>query len=132
MKFSCIYYHRIQQYLKECAQTCQHTHIHTQPFYGSLDYNWDNPGEPVPEETFTHSHPSWSSIVPYLLHPFNTIQSILPVQFTCLTVFFHNLSPSSLWSISWPGSLNFILHTTSPTHCLLFTTHAHTTATCLL
>jgi len=29
----------------------------------------DNPGEPVPEETFTHSHSSWSSIIPiYLLH----------------------------------------------------------------
>jgi len=27
-----------------------------QPFYGSLDFVWDNPGEPVPEETFTHSH----------------------------------------------------------------------------
>jgi len=35
----------------------------------SLDYIQDNPGEPVPEETFTHSHLSWSSIVPYLLHP---------------------------------------------------------------
>jgi len=27
-----------------------------QPFYGSLDLVWDNPGEPVPEETFIHSH----------------------------------------------------------------------------
>jgi len=27
-----------------------------QPFYGSLDSVQDNPGEPVPEETFTHSH----------------------------------------------------------------------------
>jgi len=46
--------------------------------------------------TFTHSHWSWSSIIPYLLpHPF-TIHDILPVQFTCLTVFFHNLSKFSL------------------------------------
>jgi len=30
---------------------------HTQPFYSSLDPVQDNPGEPVPEETFTHSHP---------------------------------------------------------------------------
>jgi len=29
-------------------------HTHTQPFYGSLDFVRDNPGEPVPEETFTH------------------------------------------------------------------------------
>ena len=40
----------------------------------------DNPGEPVPEETFTHSHLSWLSIVPYLLHPSNTIHGILPIQ----------------------------------------------------
>jgi len=39
---------------------------HTQPFYGSLGFVWDNPGEPVPEETFTHSHLSWSSIIPYM------------------------------------------------------------------
>jgi len=31
-------------------------HTHTQPFYGSMDFFRDNPGEPVPEETFTHSH----------------------------------------------------------------------------
>jgi len=24
---------------------------HTQPFYSSLDFVWNNPGEPVPEET---------------------------------------------------------------------------------
>jgi len=40
-----------------------HTHTHTQPFYGSTDFVWDNLGEPVREETFTHSHLSWSSIV---------------------------------------------------------------------
>jgi len=56
---------------------------------------WDNLGEPVPEETFTNSHLSWSSIILYLLHPSNTIHGILPVQFTCLTVFFHNLVPST-------------------------------------
>jgi len=27
-------------------------YTHTQPFYGSLDFVRDNPGEPVPEETF--------------------------------------------------------------------------------
>jgi len=109
----------------------QQTHAHTQLFYGSMDFVQDNPGEPVPEETFTHSHLSWSSIVPYLLHPPNMIPRILPVQSTCLTVFFHNLSPSFLWSISWPGTLLFILHTfLHPIICLLFATHAHTIATC--
>jgi len=42
--------------------TWQHTH--TQPFYGSVEFVPDNPGEPVPEETFTHSNSSWSSIIP--------------------------------------------------------------------
>jgi len=32
------------------------THNH---FTGSLDFVWDNSGQPVPEETFTHSHLSW-------------------------------------------------------------------------
>jgi len=49
---------------------------HTEPFYGSMDSVRDNPGEPVPEETFTHSHLSWSSIVPYLLHPSTTIPGL--------------------------------------------------------
>jgi len=30
-----------------------HTYKHTQPFYGSMDFVRDNPGEPAPEETFT-------------------------------------------------------------------------------
>jgi len=36
------------------------THKHTQPFYGFLDFVRDNLDEPVPEETFTHSHLLWS------------------------------------------------------------------------
>jgi len=36
--------------MSECTQT----QTHTQPFYGSLDFVQDNPGELVPEETFTH------------------------------------------------------------------------------
>jgi len=31
-----------------------HHNTHTQPFYGSMEFVRDNPGEPVPEETFTH------------------------------------------------------------------------------
>ena len=35
---------------------------HTQPFYGSVEFVRENPGEPVPEETFTHySHCSHQS-----------------------------------------------------------------------
>jgi len=44
-------------------------------------------GESVPEEIFTNSHVSWSSVIFYLLPPSIAIHGILPVQFTCLTVF---------------------------------------------
>ena len=37
-------------------------------------------GEPVPEETLTHSHLSWSSTILYQLPPSTTIYSILPVH----------------------------------------------------
>jgi len=86
-------------------------YIHTHCFYDSLDFVWDNLGEPVPEESFTHSHLLWSSVIPYLLPLSITIHGILPVQFMCLTVFFHNLSQSFFWPTSWPGTLHFILHT---------------------
>jgi len=66
------------------------------------------PDKPVPEKTFTYSHLSWSSTIFYQLPPSTMIHSIFPVEFMCLTVFLHNLSPSPLWSISWPGNLHFI------------------------
>jgi len=45
------------------------THTHTQPFYASLAFVRDNPGEQVPEKTFTHSHISWSSHIVNPWHP---------------------------------------------------------------
>jgi len=80
-------------------------------------------GEPVPEETFTHSHLSWSSIIPYLHPPSFTIHDILLVQFMCLTVFFHNFSSSFLCSTSWPATLHFILHTFLHPNIVLFLQH---------
>jgi len=100
---------------------------HTQPFYGSLDFVRDNLGKPVPEETFSHSHLPCSSIITYLLPPSITIHGILSVQFTCLAVFFHNLTGSFLWSTSWPGTLHFILHTFL--HSIIVFA-AHTITTC--
>jgi len=61
----------------------------------------DYPGEPVPEETFTHSHLSWSLTILYQLPP----------SLTRLTVFLHNFYPSPLWSTSWSCTLHFIFHT---------------------
>ena len=108
-----------------------HTQTHTQPFYGSVDFVQDNPSEPVPEETFTHLHLSWSSIVPYLLHLSTMIHDILPVQPMHLIIFFHNLCPSFLWSTSWPDtsssySIHFFtkslssFHNTCPYHHNVF------------
>jgi len=45
--------------LGNCNTGYTHTHTHT-TIYDSLDFVRDNPGELVPEETFTHSHSSWS------------------------------------------------------------------------
>jgi len=45
----------------------------------------DYPGEPVPEETFTHAA-SWSSSNLYQLIISTRIHSILPVQTTCLAI----------------------------------------------
>jgi len=73
-------------------------------------------------------HLSWLSTFLYQLPPSTTICSILPVQFTCLTVF----CTTSLQScIDYPFVWNPSLHTpyiSSPNHCLLFATHAHTIA----
>jgi len=110
--------------------THTHTHTHTQPFYGSLDFVRDNPSELVPEETFTHSHPSWSSVIPYLLHPYPVIHGILPVQFMCLTVFFHNLSKFSLvYLLAWHPRLH-TPYISSINNCLPFAAHAHTITSC--
>ena len=46
-----------------------------------------------------------------LLSPSTMIHGIIRIQSTCCTVFFHNLSPSFLWSTSWSGTLHFILYT---------------------
>ena len=93
-------------------------HAHTQLFYGSLDSVQDNPGEPVSEETSTHSHLSWPLVIPYLLSPSITIHGIFLIQFTCLTVFIHNFSPSFLFLLAWHPQLH-TPYISSPNHCLL-------------
>jgi len=40
--------------LQKYARLFSYLYTHTQPFYGSLDFVRDNPGEPVPEETFIY------------------------------------------------------------------------------
>jgi len=103
-----------------------------QPFYGSMDFVRDKPGEPILLETFTHFHLAWSSIIPYLLPP-----SIFynPWHPPCSMYVFDSLFPQSLskFSLLYLLAWHPLLHTpysSSPNHCLLFTAHAHTIATC--
>jgi len=112
---------QVSTYYKH-AKVPSQVNTHTQPFYDSLDFVLDNPGEPVPEETFTHSHVSWSSVIRYLLPPSVMIHGILPVQFTCLTVFFHNLQVFLVYLLAWHPELH-TPYISSPNHCLLFTAH---------
>ena len=164
---------------------------HTQPFYSSLDFVWDNPGEKVHFAIFwifwckmkitqadvptfsavptilrqmpflahthtynhftamwnlsgttrvsryqkkrspTHTHRGHQSPrSPYLLSPSTTIHGILPIQSTCSTVFFHNLSKFSLvYLLAWHPTLH-TPYISSSNHYLLFATCAHTIATC--
>ena len=102
---------------RPAASIRPHTHTHTQPFYGYVDFVPDNPGELIPEETFTHSHSSWSSIVPYLLHPSTTIRrGILSVQPTRLS-FSTSFSKFSLvYLLGWYPPLH-TPYISSPNHC---------------
>ena len=89
----------------------------------------DNPCRPVPEETLTHSHPSWSSDILYHLPPFTMVNGILFVHFTCLTL----VQPLSRSCLVFLLVLDPQLHTpylSSPNHHLLFAAHAHTNAAC--
>jgi len=76
-------------------------------------------GEPVPEETFTHSYLWWSSIIPYLLPPSVTIHGIPSVQ-----SFPQYLSKFSLvYLLAWHPPLH-TPYISSTNHCLLFAAHA--------
>ena len=81
----------------------------------------------VPEETFTCWHLSWIMIIK---HPLSacSIDSILPVQFTCLAVFLHNVLFGLL-----PGlepSTSYSIHYSSSYHYVLFITRGYTIAAC--
>jgi len=102
-----------------------HTHNHLTVFV--QDYL----GGPVSEETVAYSHPSWSPDILYQLPPSTTIHCILLVQFTCLTVLFHNslqvlfglplgLEPSTSYTIHCFTQSFSSFCNTCPHHCNLF------------
>jgi len=115
-----------------CRHGLRHTYTHdrqTALCLGLQDY----PGRPVPEETFTHSHPS--------SHPGHQ---------TCFINFLHLLRSTASSLVDLPAWQSFsttslqvlfglslgrdpLLHTpciSSPNHHLLFATHAHTITAC--
>ena len=61
------------------------------------------------KETFTHS-PLLIIIQSLSASSIHYDHSILFVQFRCLTIFLHNLSPSPLWSTSWSGASSYCVH----------------------
>ena len=90
-------------------QRCQRSQNYN---YGSLDFVRDNPGEPVPEETFTHS-------VVVINHPLSAFSIYYDLwHLLCSIYVSESLFPQSLFMFSlvyllgsWPGTLHFILHT---------------------
>jgi len=106
--------------------THTHTHTHTHNHLWLSGFVRDNPG-PGWAGTRRNIHPLTPIVV--ISHPLSDSSiyydhGILPVQFTCLTFFFHNLSPSFLWSTSWPGTLNFIIHTLFHPIIVFFSQHS--------
>ena len=61
----------------------------------------DNPGMPIPEETFTRSHPSWSTYFLYHFSPFATVHGILYSAYVLDSPLSNNLFPGPLWSSPW-------------------------------
>jgi len=82
------------------------------------------PGWAGTKETFTNSHLSWSTTILYQLPPSTTIHSILRDRCMCFTVFF-TTSPQVLF-----GPPFHTPYISSSKHWFLFTTNAHTIATC--
>ena len=94
-------------YPRNVALSFYYRHTHTHTHTTLLPLSGFFLGQPVWAGTRSNIYPFiilLSSVIPYLLRLCITIHDILPVQFTILTVFFHNLSPRFLSSTSWPGT----------------------------
>jgi len=103
------------------------THTHALTHTSILWLSGFCPGQSGWVCTRRNIHPLTPIVVishPLPLSPSITIHGILAVQFTCLTVFFHNLSPkfSLVNLLAWHPPLR-TPSISSPNHCLLFTAH---------
>jgi len=111
-------YEPIHSYTLHLANQTAHTH--TTVFYGSMDFVRDNLGEPVPEETFTHSTPimvincplSALSVYYDPWHPpcsIHTSNSLFPQSHSKFSL---------LYLLAWHPPLH-ILYISSPNHWLI-------------
>ena len=102
-----------------------------QPFYGSLDFVWDNPGSQYQKKhSPTHTYCGHqSSLICFY--------GILPVQVTWVTVFFAQslsfslVNPSLPWGVAtrpFPNYFGVSCFYSSGDN--LFASHTHTIATC--
>ena len=114
--------HRVQKEFESLLKRvgfCRVSATYWIPLYYYYYYNrfmavWILTGLPGWAGTRRNIHPLIPIVVIYYPLSASSIyydHGILPDQFTCLTVFLHNLCPSFLWSTSWPGALHFILQT---------------------
>jgi len=105
---------------------CCNWHTHTHPFYG-CGFCQDNQGEPIAEETFTHSHLSWSSLICFLHLLWSTASCSVYMPDSLFLWSFTKFS--LVYLLAWHPQLH-TPYMSPPNHCLLFTAHAHTIATC--
>jgi len=96
----------------------QHTHTHTKTHTqvpNQFTTLWILSGttqvsQNQKKHSSTHTYHGHQSSLICFLHLLQSMASSV-FKFTCLTVFFHNLSSGFLWSTSSPGTLHFTLHT---------------------
>jgi len=99
----------------------------TQPFYSSLDFVQDNTSEPVPEETFTHSHLSRSSVA---------LICFIHLTWSMVFSLFNECARQSFPQSLSKFSLEYLLTWHPPLHTQyisspdLFTAHAYTNLFC--
>jgi len=111
-----------QQHLHNLLHTHIHTHTHTLTLTHTtiLWLSGFSPGQPRWAGTRRNIYPLTTIVVvPCLLYPSNTIHGTLPVQLTCLTVFFHNLSPSFFGIPLGLAPSTYTPYISSPNHCRL-------------
>jgi len=103
-----------------------------QPFF--RDYLGEPAVRHQKKHSPTHTYPDYQPSFVSFLHLLCSIASSL-FNLGAWQSFLHNLSPSPLWFTSRSGTLHrprHALYISSPNHCLLFATNAHTIATCFV